>query len=375
MSDRVNLLQRVTNLETSPAFNTYSKVVIHVDDETDIVAGNDLGRTFEITNPFGTQAMANNLLNKLVGYQYQPGKATGALLDPAAEIGDGISVAKEYWGMYTREKTFSRLMKSDISAPHDEEINHEYKYESPTERKFSRQIDDVKASIIIQANQILAQVVKQVDGNTSSFGWTLTASGWTVYSNGSPVLTVNRNGLEVAGTIKAGTKIGSGSGFTISAKAIYNNISSMSGTQSSGIYIGTDGIKLGQNFNVTSAGNVTANNMVLNGTLTVGGANITAANLRLGAERANSGYSGWNGTTNTVNNNSGNWTNGYNWGNNFNEMVNNRWTAKYLKGQYIYATSNVNTPILIVADYSASWQSIDFYDRDGNHIYLRYLGR
>ena len=343
MSDRVNLLQRVTDLETSPAFNTYSKVVIHIDNETDIVAGNDLGRTFEITNPFGTQAMANDLLDKLVGYQYQPGKATGALLDPAAEIGDGISVAKEYWGMYTRERTFSRLMKADISAPHDEEINHEYKFESPTDRKITREFEDVRASIIIQGNQILAQVVKQVDGSTSSFGWNLTVDGWSVYSNNTPVLTVNKDGLEVAGTIKAGTKIGSGTGFTISAKAIYNNISSMSGTQNTGVYIGTDGIKLGQAFQVTSTGavtatNISANNMTLTGTLTVGGQQITAASLRQGAERANAGYSSWNGTTSTVNSNSGNWTSGYTWGKNFNNMAEyNSYTAKYINAKTVNA--------------------------------------
>lgn len=355
MADRVNLLQRVSDLNVSPTFDSYSKVIIHINDETSIVAGDDFGRTLEFTNPFGTQQMANELLAKLRGFQYQPAEAKGALLDPSAEIGDGISVANQYFGMYTREKTFSRLMKADISAPHDEEINHEYQYKSPVDRKITRQIDDVKASIIVQANQVLAQVVKQHDGSTSSFGWTLTASGWSVYSNSTEVLKVDRNGLQVAGTIKAGTKIGSGTGFTISAKAIYNNISSMSGTQSSGIYIGTDGIKLGQNFKVTSAGNVTANNMVLTGTLTVGGSTITAANLRLGAERANSGYSGWNGTTNTVNTNKGNWTNGFNWGNNFNNMAEyNAYTAKYVNAKTVNANNT-----FIFAGGVGSWKWVD----------------
>ena len=124
MSDRVNLLHRVTDLNVSPTFDSYSRVTIHIDDETEISVGDDYGRTLELTNPFGTRAMANRLLTNLRGFQYQPASATGALLDPSAEIGDGISVAGQYFGMYTREKTFSRLMKSDISAPHDEEINH-----------------------------------------------------------------------------------------------------------------------------------------------------------------------------------------------------------------------------------------------------------
>ena len=65
---------------------------------------------------------------------------------------------------------------------------------------------------------------------------------------------------------------------------------------SSGVYLGTDGIRLGKNFTVTPQGNVTANNMVLTGTLRLGDSTITANNLRQGASRANSGYSGWNRT-------------------------------------------------------------------------------
>ena len=60
-------------------------------------------------------------------------------------------------------------MKADISAPHDEEINHEYKYESPQERQFKRQIDDVKASLII-ANDRIDASVSQTGGASSSFG-------------------------------------------------------------------------------------------------------------------------------------------------------------------------------------------------------------
>ena len=66
-----------------------------------------------------------------------------------------------------------------------------------------------------------------------------------------------------------------------------------------GAYIGQSGIQLGKNFKVDNAGNVTANNvnasnMKLTGTLTIGDSTISANDLRLGAQRANSGYSDWN---------------------------------------------------------------------------------
>lgn len=343
MSDRINLLSRVSDLHKSPQFSAYSKVVIHVNDESDIVAGDDVGRTLEFTNPFGTQEMANNLLASLVGFQYQPFIATGALLDPAAEIGDGISVGSVYGGMYTRERDFSRLMKANISAPHDEEINHEYKFEAPAERKFKREIGDVKATILLQADQIQlavqkadealseitqtstdidAKVTADMSGNKKTFGWKLTATAWELYSNNKTVLKANKDGIEVngsgtfSGTVTAtGGKVG---GFTIGSKAIYNNISEYGGTQTKGVYLGTDGIQLGQNFRVNTSGTVSAKNMVLSGTLTVGGETITAAKLRQGAERANNGYQNWNGTTNTVNSNGDTWSTGAGFGYNYN---------------------------------------------------------
>lgn len=297
MSDIVSLGRRLTSLDVSPQFTNYSKVRIIVSDDTVIEVGNDTGRTLEMTNPFGTQAMAQNILASLTGYQYQPYYAQGALMDPAAEIGDAANIRGVYGGIFTRSKAFNRLMKSNISAPHDEEINHEYAFESPTERQFKRQIADVRASLRIANDRIDASVEK-TGGEQSSFGWSLTADAHRWYANGNEVMSVTENGLTVRGVVEATSgKIG---GFTISASAIYSNISQFGGTQSSGVYIGTDGIQLGQSFKVTPFGKVTAtdieaNNMTLNGTLLVGGAYISASTLRSGAQSAYNNGSYWTG--------------------------------------------------------------------------------
>lgn len=287
MSDVVNLARRAKKVEVSPQFSNYSKVVILVDNNTEISVGNDSGRTLQFSNPFGTQQMAEDILAKLQGFQYQPNRITEALLDPAAEIGDAVNVRGTYGGIYSRLRKFTPKMPANTAAPQDEEINHEYQFETPQQREFTRQIAEVRASLLLKADEILAEVVKKEDGNTSSFGWRLNSSSWKVYANGSPVLSCDRNGLEVAGTIKAGTKIGSGSGFTISAKAIYNNISSFGGSQSSGVYVGTDGIQLGQRFKVDTSGNVTATRLTVS-TLVIGGSEVSASTLN---SRANSAYS------------------------------------------------------------------------------------
>lgn len=287
MSDRINLLQRVSTLDKAPQFDSYSKVIINIDEETQVSAGNDFGRTLEFDNPFGTQAMANQILAKLRGFQYQPYSSSGALLDPAAEIGDAVAIKDVYGGLYTRVRTFSRLMKADISAPYDEEINHEYKFESPQERKFKREMGDVRATLSIESDRITAEVaqrqadsaefrsqlsvqatqiaarVTQTGGSQSSFGWSLLSNEFGLYAGNTKVFWVNSSGAHVKGEITATSgKIGN---FNIKDKAIWNNISQYGGTQTTGVYLGTDGIQLGQRFFVDTYGNVTASNLTING--------------------------------------------------------------------------------------------------------------
>lgn len=326
------------NLDVSPRFDAYSKVIIHVDEETTYVAGTDTGRVLEIDNPFGTQAMANQLLQRLSGFQYQPYEATGALLDPTAEIGDALSTTTTYGGIYRRDRKFGRLMKADVAASEDEEIDHEFQYDTPEHREFIRATENLKeytrasftvaqnaitaeveratasegelrATFNIRADEITAEVNTKVAANggnntSGSFSWSLTSSGHRWYANGSntPVFSITKDGAYVNGEIRA-TK-GTIGGFTIGDNAIYKNISEYGGTQSTGVYIGTNGIQLGQRFKVDSSGNmeasnITATSMRLKGTLTflnddgTSAGTMTAANLRQGAAYANAGHSNW----------------------------------------------------------------------------------
>lgn len=347
MSDLIELGSKVSTVDVSPAFDAYSKVIIHISDDTQVVAGGNGGRTLEIDNPFGNQAMADRMLESLQGFQYRPYTANGALLDPAAEIGDALSTETSYGGIYTRSRNFGRLMKADVSAPTDEEIDHEYKFESPSERKFKRTVGEVKASIlltneridlevserkaqgdslssqlVLTASAITAEVqratqaegslsaslsvqateinakVSSSGGNNSSFGWALTDNAHTWYSNNQEVMQITATGLIVNGEVNANS--GTIGGFTIGASAIYNNISQFGGTQTSGVYLGTNGIQLGQNFKVDSSGSVTASSLRLKGTITFLNADgtsagtLSAADLRTGAYQAANNYGSWN---------------------------------------------------------------------------------
>lgn len=313
MSDVVNVFKEISNLDVSPQFNSYSKVVIHVDDETTVEYGNNSGRTLEFDNPFGTQEMAQTILASLQasGYQYQPYDAQGAILNPAAEIGDALSATNVYGGIYTRSRNFGRLMKADVSAPHEEEINHEYQFESPQEREFKRETGKLSARLMIAesaiesqvsriddlseevstikqtSGEISAKVMKREGGDNSTFGWTLTDNSWVLKSNNKEVFKADASGVSVNGTITASS--GTIGGFKISASAIYKGTSSLTNT-SNGIYLGTNGIRIvgtkvvdGKNvrstFTADSAGNVK-----MTGRLYLGDEEISTGNLRVGAQ-------------------------------------------------------------------------------------------
>lgn len=413
-TSKVALGKEVSSLDISPQFDAYSGVEIIVTDEITYFAGNRTGRVLTIQNPWGTQAQATAILNALTtkGFQYQPYVAEGAILNPAAEIGDGITISDTYSGLYKIDRKYSPLMSANVQAPQDEELDHEYPYEPKQDRVYKREISEANAQISLNANAITAEVnrassaegslssritqnansittevsqrktadnnlnttltskinqtatsinatVTQVSNNkldhtrsNATFGWSLTSSAFKINASGSKnVFTATKDGITIQGNATVTGKIqatsgfigsSAANGFTITSNAIYNGKTSLTDANN-GIYLGKSGIALGANsafvvntsgkvtaknlaltggsielkdsngnlaFRVTSAGDVRANNMTLTGTLTVGGSAITAAALRQGAERANSGYSSWNGTTSTVNANSGYWSGG-----------------------------------------------------------------
>ena len=272
-------------MDVAPQFTGYSGVEIVVDDETTYFSGSTAGRVMTSYNPWGTQAMADRMLQRLQGYQYQPFTATDALLDPAAELGDGVVLNGLYAGLFSIDRRYSPLMATDIAAPQDEEIDHEYPFEPRTDREITRKFMAVQSEFVLQSNQIAAKV-SQTGGDSASFGWQLLSDHFSLFSGSAEVFRVDDTGATVKGIITAtGGQIGK---FNI-GDAIWNNIPSFSnpGGLTSGVYLGTDGIRLGQNFTVDPAGNATARRLTVD-TLVIGGSNVSAATLN---SRANHAYS------------------------------------------------------------------------------------
>ena len=331
MWDNIYLGNSVSDYESSPDFTAYTKVIINIDDENAVEAGTDEGRVMELDCPWGTQQMAEDILRNLKSFVYRPYSARGAILDPTAEIGDGVTIGGIYSGIYSQELHFGSLMTSDIEAPQDEAIDHEYPYESKGDRKVVRKFKEVRASLQVNADNIQAEVlareqdgkelralisqnateiaakVSETGGNASSFGWSLKADGFTLSAGGSEVFKANKSGVEIKGKITALSGfIGNGSkGFTISAFAIYNGLSSFGGS-ANGVYIGTDGISLGGGkFKVDAAGNLQASSGRFTGNvyanrIEVGGNAGYISGSQIGAGTVSGGNIGY-GTISTSN--------------------------------------------------------------------------
>ncbi len=120
----------------------YSKVTV-TDGTNSYTSGDSTGRELTVNVPLlpttAGATLAANILAAVKNYRYQPYEAAGALLDPAAELGDGVTVGGIYGGIHAKTTTFSRLFRADVSAPAEEEIDNEYPYLSAQERDAVRQ--------------------------------------------------------------------------------------------------------------------------------------------------------------------------------------------------------------------------------------------
>ena len=269
LSESVFIGRSASGYTTTPELPKYTKVRINVDDDSCYEAGNG-DNVLELECPWGSQQMANDILESIGEFVYRPYDTDWAKLDPSAELGDGVTINGLFSGIYVNETNFSTLMAARISAPQENAVDHEYPYKSPTDRKTTRQFAETRASLRVNAANIQAEVtartkgesemraalelhaqeiaarVTQTGGNSASFGWSLTADGFVLESSGQEVFKATKDGVDITGKITAtsGYIGGKNKGFTITENAIYNALSSLYGTVD-GVYIGTDGIALG----------------------------------------------------------------------------------------------------------------------------------
>ena len=392
MSSSVNILRNMVSFDKAEQFDGFSKVVIIVSDEIEYSAGTETGRTLTLNCPWGTQEIANNILQSIKGFQYQPMTAEHALVDPSVEIGDGISANGVYSGAYSLETKFNSNLPTTVSAPADEELYEEHTYVPKSERevtrkflefqsqfriqdgKISAEVEErksdtksIRATLEVQADQITAKVNKN-DGSSSTFGWALETASWRIFSGSNTVLKADKNGLEVKGVIRATS--GEIGGFKITSNSLTYNNQTWGGTNSTGIYIGPNGIQLGKNFKVDSAGNLTAASGTFSGYVKAGNIQYGGSNGTLSGSALTGGsvYGGSGGAIARRTLSTYNLTGGINTSLGY---------ADYANGVFggWNTASNLKTGAqgLSIGGHTVQVASTSFRDGSGNTISLKYL--
>lgn len=166
MSDKFFVGLSVTGVENNGLQRPISRVTLWADDENCLTAGDDTG--FELTAdcPHATQAMVNAILAQVRGHSYQMFSADDAGLDPAAELGDGVTAG----GIYS---VLSRIAEDgsgfpSISAPGEAELEDEYPAGGPMTQAFDRKIAETRSSITKTAEEIRLEVANEMQGLSSS---------------------------------------------------------------------------------------------------------------------------------------------------------------------------------------------------------------
>lgn len=297
MSDSIFLGSRAGSLDIGDIPSNISRVNLSVDSETYYTAGNDTGRTLEVTCAWASQAMANSILSAVQNVEYQPYTAGEALMDPAAEIGDGVVVGGIYSVVANENMSFSRLYNSEISAPDLDEVDDEYPYESLERRQYDRELARTRSLISKSSSEILLQVegiARGLEGQISSISVKLDSITLSV-SNGSTSSTIE---------LKAGET-------TISSETIQmNGLVTFTGLSSGTTTVNGACIKTGQieadRLNLT--GSITFSDLSSSVQGDINQAQSTANSAQQDANRAWNLASSANSTANSVNNKVSGWT-------------------------------------------------------------------
>ncbi len=140
MTDKVYIGTKAGSFAEKGAFEPISRVTLWwgESDNEYFTAGDDTGRELEASCPYATQAMADELLLTVKGKAYRPFEAGEAALDPAAEPGDGVTIAGLYSVLAEVRSDAYGLCKT--GAPGEKEIDHEYPYLTPEELEMGRKV-------------------------------------------------------------------------------------------------------------------------------------------------------------------------------------------------------------------------------------------
>ena len=213
MSDKYYVGGDITSFADNGKYKPISRVTLLVDDENSLTAGDDTGMEVIASCPHATQPMVNALLQGMKGYQYQAYEAGAANIDPAAELGDGVTVG----GIYSPLSKLSDDGRgyAGISSPGEAEMEDEYPSDGYITQEFNRKIAETRSTITKTSEEIMLKV-EGIDGKytevkTTLDGLTVTDQSGTTKIKGSSIETesiaansISADKLNLTGSITFG---------------------------------------------------------------------------------------------------------------------------------------------------------------------------
>ena len=240
MSDRIDLVSSVSDLDIGEPSLPVSKVILNVDSDTYYQSGDDTGATVEADCPWATQAMADNVLEKMHGFVYKPYYATDAILDPAAEFGDALTVCGHYGVLAQMGRKLDRQAVATVGAPGIDEIEDEYPYKSKNRKETDRILAKAYSRISKTAEEISFEIAglndQYTELNFTLDGLTVKSGDGTTKIKGSSIETdtLYVKSANITGDLVAAALKGDKINIINSAGRFYGE---MSGTSSGELYI------------------------------------------------------------------------------------------------------------------------------------------
>lgn len=250
-----------------------SRVNIDVDSENYYTAGTDTGTIVNVSCPWATATMAQSVLAAMSAYTYRPYTATDALLDPAAELGDAVTVGGVYSVIASLDIDYNRASVAEISAPGLDEIDDEYPYITQDRKETNKVLATTRSLISKSSSEILLSVESQIDDLSASIDIQLDSITSTIQGQGGQISQINQTLTSINLTIQGLD----GAISEIDQKVDNIRISVSNGSTSSTITLTVDGVTVSSQ-NITMSGLVTYTGLS-SGTTTINGACIKTGTI------------------------------------------------------------------------------------------------
>lgn len=133
-----------------------------------------IGRKLPLGWLWENEKIAQDILTALTnngqGFVYRPFSANDAILNPAAQLGDAVSVNGVVSQLCEINTKYDAMCAADISAPQSDEVDHEYPFFPPAERETKRELVALNA-LIKGARAVLNSIgTAKVYGSEADFG-------------------------------------------------------------------------------------------------------------------------------------------------------------------------------------------------------------